>query len=324
MVAAGTVFPDARSVKLVATSGTAADAYATIPVSGLIAGHTYTMSAEIGLAARQSTTQSPLARRLVVTDNTGAHMSDAHPNRKGSTRVYVTFTYTPALSSVRVYHGGATGSADVFVTRVMFEESQVETAFFDGASPNSAWAAAVNASVSTWKQPSAIIVTDPDCIAIPDPPQPPSIELACPIDVDIWRRYFLPIPAGKSGGWSKAMPIVRLTTGDSVVRDVRVRFYANPFSLKLEELNPCDYCGEFYVSYIPSRSSMTVDGITQNVVANVSGSGETSAMNLVSNVEGGPIEWPALRCDMSYYMTIDISPTEVLDLDVRLLMARRT
>lgn len=324
LVAAGTVFLADKAAKMTATSVAPDTAYANIPVTGLVAGHTYTLSAEIGMAARQAGTQSLLARRLVVVDSTGTHVSDAHPNRKGNTRVSVTFTYTPALTSVRVYHGGVTGGADVLVTRVMFEEAQVATAFFDGDSVGSVWSGTVRASTSSWQQPSAIIVTDPDCPPIPNAPQPPSIELACPISVNVWRRYFVPITADKSGGWSKSMPIVKLTTGDSVVRDVRVRFYANPFELKIEELNPCDYCGEFYISYIPSRSSMTVNGITRNVTANVSGSGETSAMNLVSNVDGGPIEWPGLRCDMPYYMTIDISPAEVLDLDVRLLMARRT
>lgn len=322
VAAPGGVFPDQRSAVITATSADPEASYVELPTASLKVGHTYTISADIGMTAAQTGTQSDRARRIVMTDSAGTRMSEQHPNRAGVTRVAVTFTYTSDFESIRIYHGGAVGEPDVAVSAILFEESSTPTAFFDGDSAGGSWVGGTG-TPSKWEKPQSITIVDPDCPPVPDAPQPPFIELACPIDVDVWRRYFLSVPADKAGGWSNTATIVRLTTGASEVRDVRVRFYANPFGDNLEELDPCDYCGEFYISYIPSRTVMDINGITRTIMANVDGSGSTTAMNLVSNVDGGPISWPLLRCDIGYYMTIDISPTEVLDLDVRLAVARR-
>ena len=46
-------------------------------------------------------------------------------------------------------------------------------------------------------------------------------------------------------------------------------------------------------------------------------------MHLASDADYGPVRWPTMTCDIGYYMTVDIAPDEVLDLDVRLAVAQR-
>jgi hypothetical protein len=119
------------------------------------------------------------------------------------------------------------------------------------------------------------------------------------------------------------VPVIKLSTGANAVRDVRVRFYANPLGTDVTESDACGFCGEFYLSYIPKTTVMTIDGIRRRVTANVSHSGEANAMHLASDTDYGPVRWPTLTCDIPYYMTVDIAPDEVLDLDVRLSIAQR-
>lgn len=299
------------------------ETFVEIPTTGLLAGHTYTISADVGIEAPQPGAQSEYARRIVVSDGSGIHASNAHPNVAGSTRVSITFTLTGDLNYIRLYHGGIYGDNNVYWTNVLVEESPVAGSFFDGDSDGAAWSGDEGESTSTWTTPDSAVIEDPDCPVVPLPPAVPTIENACPPDVEVWRRYFVPIPSSQGGGWNESVPIVKMTTGATAVRDVRVRFYANPFSRPVEQLNPCDYCGEFFVSYIPERTTMVIDGILTRVDADVAGTGSQNAMNLVSAFDGGPIEWPSMTCDTPYVMTVDIAPDEVLDFDVRLSVARR-
>lgn len=312
-----------KSIALTPETVTVEDTYIEIPTSGLLDGHTYTFSADFALLATASGVSGALARQIVVTDAAGVYTSEQLPNVVGGRRLSVTFTHSAPLTSIRIYHGHPDGAAPMYVTNLLFEESPVMGSPFDGASSGGSWEGDASESISYWTKPSALTIVDPDCPPIPLPPQPPNIDLACPIDVEQWRRFSVPIPATEAGGWTYSAPLVTLTTSSSEVRDVRVRFYANPFDRELEELNPCDYCGEFFISYLPAATALSIDGILREVQANVAGTGITQAMNLVSNIDGGPIEWPLLTCDIPYVMTVDISPEEVLDLDVQVSIARR-
>lgn len=314
-----------NSMAMIPLSAVSAETFIEVPWTGeILEGHTYTFSADFALLAPQTAgAVTPNARRLVVVTDDATYKSDQLPNIATSQRLSVTFTYYGGGLTFQVWNGDVASGTTLYVTHFQFEQGFEPTAFFDGASSGASWNGTANQSSSKWVMPSAKSIRDPDCPPLVLPPQPPSIALDCPIDVDEWRRYTQPIPAPLSGGWTFSAPLVRLSTLTSVVRDVRVRFYADPFEEGIESLNPCGYCGEFFVSYIPKNTVLTIDGILREVSANVSGSGTTVATNLVTNSDGGPIEWPLLTCDIPYIMTVDISPGAVLDLSVDLVIARR-
>ena len=154
-------------------------------------------------------------------------------------------------------------------------------------------------------------------------PQPPGITPDCPRNVTEWRRYWTAVPAGTGRRLARGGAGRETVHLGNVVRDVRVRFYANPLGADLDEVDECGACGEFYISYIPQSTVMTIDGIRKRVTANVAGTGEANAMHLASDSDYGPVRWPTMTCDIAYYMTVDIAPDEVLDLDVRLAVAQR-
>jgi len=325
--------PDLFPVNALRVEPLTSDAEVTfveVPESGVfVEGHTYTISADVGVPEPQDGDLSEYARRIVVADGSGLNVSEAHPNVTGSSRVSVTFTLTGAFEYVRLYNGAALESGSpshgsenaVLFTRLLVEETPYAGSYFDGDSVDASWVGVDEESASTWSKSALSAIVDPDCPPLPDAPQPPSITVDCHDEVATWRRYVVDIPASTAPEWSKSDVLTTLVTGSSQVRSVRVRFYDNAFSRPPEQIDPCDFCGEFYVSYIPADTTLTIDGIGRTVVADVAGTGEQIATNLVTGVDGGPAMWPELTCDSPYVVTVDIAPEEVLDLDVRVAVA---
>lgn len=77
-------------------------------------------------------------------------------------------------------------------------------------------------------------------------------------------------------------------------------------------LDPCSWCSEFVVSYLPAQTELTVDAIMQNSTLRVAGGPEQSAGHLLYAADGSPIQWPELSCGMEYLMAIDV-PEPLLD-----------
>lgn len=305
------------SVRFTASSNAS---FITIPVNtgAFLPGHTYTISATFAQSEVQDMAGNARIIRVVTGGSTIT--SEQAIDAAGSQRLAVTFTHIGPDQPVIQLWNGKDGHV-VDWGSFLVEEGGIAGSVFSGASPNATWSGTANQSTSTWMQPNPALITDPDCPPIPNAPQPPSIGPACPRVVDEWRRYWIEVPANLSGGWTQAIPTVILTTRNNVVRDVRVRMYPNPNSLGVEDVEPCSYCGEFYVSYIPSDTVLTVDGIYESAVMDVRGTGRQTVMNLVSDADYGPIRWPSMTCDMSYYVTVDIAPDEVLDVDIRLAVS---
>jgi len=293
----------------------------TIDTSALIIGRTYSISYVLRLEEPQTGTIDPDARRIMI-QNTG-EKSEQAPNVAGDHRLALTWVHEDAENSIVLTHGADSTNAPVHVGTILLEESPVSGLWFSGDSEFGTWSGTANASESIWQKTGAILIVDPTAPVIPDAPQPPSLDPASLTPITAWRRYYIPIAANRSGGWLESYPIMKISTGVSTVRNVRVRFQPNPFKVRAEDLNPCDYCGEFFISYIPPYTTMTIDAILRKAVGDVGGSGEVSVMNLISNSDGGPAVWPALSCDIDYVAFIDVAPEEVLDLDVRMMLAQR-
>lgn len=299
----------------------------------LIKGHTYTVSATLSMQAPQVGALDQMARRIYV-PNGGGHVASAQgANTAGSQRVSVTFTYLGGTSQIRFYNGASTGNGVVYWSNFLFEESGIPGSPFDGDTgvdmvPTQGhreytWVGTAYASSSKFAEDKPAVITDPTCTPVPVAPQPPGITPDCPRDIEEWRRYWMAIPPELAGGWREAVPVVKLSTSASEVREVRVRFYANALGTPLGEVDECGACGEFYISYIPKSTVMTINGIREKITANVAGTGEANAMHLASDADYGPVRWPTMTCDIAYYMTVDIAPDEVLDLDIRLAVAQR-
>lgn len=229
--------------------------------------------------------------------------------------------------AVRVEVRGPTGGVPatgmvIDVDAAQFETGTFASPYFNGDTSGGSWDGAANLSTSTWTSPATPLIVDPDCTPIPPPPRAPLVLDDCIEAPTTWRRYHTTIPAQAVPAWSAAVPVITLTTAASEVRQVRLRFTAVPFDRRVDQMNPCDYCGEFIVSYIPPNSALVIDSVTEAVTIDVAATGTQTAQNLLYGTDGGPVTWPTLSCEVQYVMTVDAAPA-IQDLDVRLSLARR-
>lgn len=149
---------------------------------------------------------------------------------------------------------------------------------------------------------------DPDCVTVPLPPRPPVVPNTCIDEVGLWRREWWQINAQDVREWFDTLPTVQIRTAIGAERQLRIRYYANPFNRPLEQLSQDDFCGEIIISYLPADSVLTLDGITETAWASVAGGPNLSADHLLYGSDGLPAQWPVLECGIGYYITLDTSP----------------
>lgn len=212
----------------------------------------------------------------------------------------------------------------------MIEFGEVARVYFDGETTDTEtmrfdWRGTANQSTSEAQRivENLPIIVDPDCVRIPAPPRAPSISDSCVDNPSQWRRYQYVLSPDLVPVWSDALPVVTLRAGGIAVRQVRIRFYPNPLGLDLAELEPCNFCGEFIVSYIPPSSTLTVDAIRQQAFMTSPGGVVRAASHLLYSSDGGPMEWSSLSCGLEYTMTVDVTPTLITGLRTTMCLAAR-
>jgi hypothetical protein len=185
------------------------------------------------------------------------------------------------------------------------------------------WTGASNASTSTRTPvsqaapgslmspnlPSSLSLVDPDCPPVPAPPRPPTIPNDCVTDSGVWRRYYADIPSVYVSDWLAVVPTLGITTGSSAARQVRIRFYPNPAGLAASDIDINSWCAEQIISYMPAKTVMTIDGVTQRVWAEVNGALPLAADHLLYGTGGKPASWPILSCGMGYVISLEV-PTD--------------
>lgn len=165
---------------------------------------------------------------------------------------------------------------------------------------------------------------DPSALVPTAPPAAPSI-LADAVNPSItsWQRYYVEIPAEDVADWASSVPLLTINTLDAPVRQVRVRFHPNPFGYQAAQVDPTAYCADFLVSYLPARSTLLMNGITQSALASKSGAASVPADSILYGSDGGPMSWPHLSCGIAYVMTLDVpAPDDYALFEVELLLLR--
>lgn len=199
--------------------------------------------------------------------------------------------------------------------------------YFDGDTPDTLeysyhWMGTANQSESR-RLTKAISATDPlldpDCAPLPTPPALPTIESDCIEEVGTWRRYTLAIPSSEIREWSSTLPTLEMRTGSFSERQVRIRVYANPDDVAPELVDTTTWEAEMILSFIPKRTEIVLDGVTQRVWANLSDGRQIPADQLLYGTGGVPATWPELRCGIGYVVTLDVpldAPSGNLTTDV--------
>lgn len=147
---------------------------------------------------------------------------------------------------------------------------------------------------------------DPDCVAAPLAPRPPVIETSCIDDSGTWRRYWVVVPETSVPEWRELVPAIRIITGSADARQVRVRAYENPDALPPAGFPGTEWISEQTISYIPPRTMMTLDSMSERASAFVDGDGPLPANHLLYGRDSGPATWPTFSCGYGYLLSFDV------------------
>jgi hypothetical protein len=187
-------------------------------------------------------------------------------------------------------------------------------AYFDGATPDTslyeyAWDGPTNAARSTrttLEQSTIDPLLDPDCPPLPAPPSVPVVLSDCIEEVGTWRRYTVQIPESEVRLFGATLPTLKLITGGSPERQVRIRVFPNPDGVPAELVDMSEWEAEMILSFIPADTIITLDGVTELVWAEVDGGDPIPANRLLYGTGGAPATWPVLDCGIGYIFTLDV------------------
>jgi hypothetical protein len=100
--------------------------------------------------------------------------------------------------------------------------------------------------------------------------------------------------------WAVDVPIITITAGVTDLRNVGITLYGKPSGTPLTcdqiaDQNRCNPLTDFFVSFIPAGSSVTIDGRTGRATTDCNGECNT-ASTVFGGIDGGPIRFEELDC----------------------------
>lgn len=162
-------------------------------------------------------------------------------------------------------------------------------------------------------------IQDPLFPTIIPPPLPPSVPLGNYTPPANWRRRQITVPANYIPLWTEVVPKVSVHARTHDLRNLRLRFYADVNADGDISDDPCAYCGDIVISYVPKGFTLVFDGSERQVYAFDASQQRRPAGGLVFATDGSPFEWPTLSCGFGYIVTFDLPQTQappVVDLSL--------
>lgn len=153
---------------------------------------------------------------------------------------------------------------------------------------------------------------DPNC-PLTVPPTLPVPQSLCACSPAVRRRVCMEIGQATIPDWADAVPVVKIFSGDTALRGVRVRFYPNPLNRPIEQLDACAFCSEINISYIGPSSTFTLDSTRRRAVVVCPGQDELPAGGVLSGSEGLPFTWPVLDCTTPYLVCVEAASDTIAD-----------
>jgi hypothetical protein len=138
---------------------------------------------------------------------------------------------------------------------------------------------------------------DPACPAPPARPviPPPVDTCACVLATNPWRTAIELTPQG--GSWLEAVPVIEVRAGATPITCLKVRFWATPGATTCADASgdPCRFCGELGVGYIPANATLFIDGRTRSAYMTCGQGADPRGVNLFG-AGTQRYSWPVLDC----------------------------
>jgi hypothetical protein len=159
--------------------------------------------------------------------------------------------------------------------------------------------------------PQVAPIFDPLSPALVPPPGPPTVPLGNFVPPVNWRRRQFTIPKQYVPLWGEVVPKVEVHARYGELRNLRLRFYADAFDVGDISDDPCAYCGDIIISYVPLDNTLVFDAAARRVYVVTPGGQQRRADSLVFRSDGTPFEWPALTCGAGFVVTLDLPQTQI-------------
>ena len=154
--------------------------------------------------------------------------------------------------------------------------------------------------------PAWFPVFNPACPDLILPPSTPVVPIGCYTPPVNWRRRSFSVPASYITDWSDVVPLINIKPLSAIGNsNIRIRIFPDAYD---PDDDPCAFCADMLVSYIPPNSVMTIDGRSQTVTVVTSGQ-QRRGDGLIFSSNGMPFTWPALSCGMGYTVVVDVTQT---------------
>lgn len=149
------------------------------------------------------------------------------------------------------------------------------------------------------------------CATAVSPPVPPPIQSDCvciPLQV---VSQCVDITPDLVPTWEQASLMITINAGSKPMRNLTINVWPNVLDRPGNQLNECQACGTYYVTYIPANATLVIDGRTCTAEVTCPGQAVQSAANEVYGSAGGPLSCITLSCGLRYTLCADVDTTQV-------------
>lgn len=161
--------------------------------------------------------------------------------------------------------------------------------------------------------PALIGVFDPCCTGFLAPPAVPAIEDSCFLRPTSYNRSWVTIPKNYAPEVEDGLLSITITNDASTKRGLRVRVYPDPVEHGYAGISECDFCDEFFITYIPAGATWRLDGPNTLVTTQPAGtSAKIVSSASVRGRAGGPFQFPVTQCNTGYVVVVD-TPTVYME-----------
>jgi len=150
-------------------------------------------------------------------------------------------------------------------------------------------------------------IVDPTLPVVPSAPRPPPVQTNLKPTQPWASGYSVFVPKAQVPETVNAVLVISLTTGSEAARYIRLRLFPAPlgFEQKVSDLDPCSYCGEIVVMYIPPRSTFRIDGMNQTLTIIDAAGNVFPASHLAYSGVGLPTGWASMTCGLDYWISVE-------------------
>jgi hypothetical protein len=247
---------------------------------------------------------TPLLRNMrKVTFNAGPSITGKNKTSDGATLWTVTFT---AVAGDPFVYGDEVEVINGFL------DPDVDIPWAGGEAPAGGVIDLDGAiyTEDTCAEPVFSVIQDPLAPALIPPPLPPDVPIGNFDPPANWRRRQITIPASYIPLWGEVVPRFQVHAREADLRNLRLRFYADTDGDGDIGDDPCAFCGDLIVSYVPQGFTLVFDAAAQQVYAFDSSQQRRPVTNLVFSSDGTPFDWPVLTCGTGYIVTLDLPQTQ--------------